>query len=75
MSITEAAKKWGISNRRIQTLCVQARIPGVARLGSVWAIPIDAEKPADARIKSGKYIGVSSKYHGLNKKCNENGQQ
>lgn len=56
MTITEAAKKWGISNRRIQTLCVQDRIPGVSRLGSVWAIPRDAEKPADARIKSGKYV-------------------
>ena len=56
MSITEASKKWGISNRRIQTLCAQARIPGAARIASVWAIPLDAEKPADARIKSGKYI-------------------
>jgi len=62
MTITEAAKKWGISNRRIQTLCVQDRIPGVSRLGSVWAIPRDAEKPADARIKSGKYIGTTSKH-------------
>lgn len=56
MSITEASKKWGISNRRIQTLCAQERIPGAARIASVWAIPIDAEKPADARVKSGKYI-------------------
>jgi len=62
MTITEAAKKWGISNRRIQTLCDQDRIPGVSRLGSVWAIPRDAEKPADARIKSGKYIGTTAKH-------------
>ena len=64
ISITEASQKWGISNRRIQTLCVQERIPGAARLGSIWAIPSDAEKPTDARIKSGKYIGVSSKRRG-----------
>ena len=56
MSITEASKKWGISNRRIQTLCAQERIPGAARIASVWAIPVNADKPADARIKSGKYI-------------------
>jgi len=56
MSITEASKKWGISNRRIQTLCAQDRIPGAARIASVWAIPVNADKPADARIKSGKYI-------------------
>ena len=56
MSMTEASKKWGISNRRIQTLCAQDRIPGAARIASVWAIPVNADKPADARIKSGKYI-------------------
>lgn len=61
MSITEAAKKWGISNRRIQVLCASNRIPGAFMLGSVWAIPSDAEKPSDARIKSGKYVGFSEK--------------
>ena len=29
---------------------------GAIRIGSVWGIPEDAEKPADARIKNGKYI-------------------
>ena len=62
ISLTEAAEKWGISKRRIQTLCAEKRIPGTTRLGTMWAIPLDAEKPADARIKSGKYIGFASKY-------------
>lgn len=26
------------------------------KIGSYWAIPEDAEKPRDARIKTGKYI-------------------
>ena len=56
MSISQAAEKWGITPRRIQVLCKQDRIPGAARIGYVWAIPMDAEKPKDARIKSGKYI-------------------
>lgn len=56
MSITQAAEKWGITSRRIQVLCKQGRIPGTIRIGYVWAIPDDASKPADARIKSGKYI-------------------
>ena len=56
MSISQAAEKWGITPRRIQVLCKQDRIPGVTRIGYVWAIPLDAEKPKDARIKSGKYI-------------------
>ena len=29
---------------------------GAIRIGSVWGIPEDAEKPADARIKNGRYI-------------------
>jgi len=56
ISISQAAKKWDISPRRIQVLCSQNRIPGATRVGYVYAIPKDAVKPADARIKSGKYI-------------------
>lgn len=62
MTISEAAEKWSLSNRRIQTLCAQGRIPGAERLGYCWLLPKDAEKPADARIKSGKYIGYAEKY-------------
>ncbi|MCD6435176.1 MAG: DNA-binding protein [Clostridiales bacterium] len=47
----EASKKWGLSERRVQILCAQARIPGVTRLGWAWAIPIDAEKPVDGRYR------------------------
>ena len=56
LSITQTAEKWGISGRRIQLLCSHGRIPGATKIGSYWAIPDDAEKPKDARIKSGKYI-------------------
>lgn len=62
MTISEAATKWNLSNRRIQTLCSQGRIPGAERAGYCWLLPKDAEKPVDARIKSGKYIGYSEKY-------------
>lgn len=56
ISIKEVAEKWGISKRRIQVLCSQDRIPGAVRIGNIWAIPADAVKPKDERIKSGKYI-------------------
>lgn len=49
ISIAEAAEKWGISRRRVQVLCAQERIQGLERLGKTWAIPKDAEKPADGR--------------------------
>ncbi|MFE4714774.1 helix-turn-helix domain-containing protein [Paenibacillus sp. NPDC056722] len=56
ISIRQASEIWGISSRRVQVLCTEGRIPGVTRLGKSWAIPSHAKKPADARIKSGKYI-------------------
>ena len=31
ISAPEAAKKWGISERRVQKLCEENRIPGVAK--------------------------------------------
>lgn len=55
LSIKQTAEKWGITVRRIQVLCAEERIPGAIKIGSYWAIPADAEKPCDQRIKSGKY--------------------
>ena len=56
LSISQVSEKWGVSVRRIQTLCVTGRIPGATKIGSYWAIPSDAEKPKDERIKIGRYI-------------------
>ena len=56
MTIKEAAEKWGLSVRRIQTICNEGLVPGVIKFGREWAIPNNAEKPLDKRIKSGKYI-------------------
>lgn len=54
ISVKEAASKWGISVRRVQALCKQGRIEGLFRLGDVWAIPENAEKPIDGRTKDAK---------------------
>ena len=56
LKISEISEKWGIKQRRINTLCLEGRIPGAVKFGTTWAIPEDAEKPKDARIKTGKYI-------------------
>ena len=49
LSIRETAEKWGVSERRINQYCAEERIPGAHRFGKSWAIPADAEKPADPR--------------------------
>lgn len=36
------------------------RVAGAVQIGHSWAIPDDETKPADARIKSGKYIKKKS---------------
>lgn len=50
----QAAKKWGVSQRRVQVLCAEGRISGVFKLGEAWAIPSEASKPCDSRIKDTK---------------------
>ncbi|MBR9954038.1 helix-turn-helix domain-containing protein [Eubacteriaceae bacterium Marseille-Q4139] len=59
ISVKDVSEKWGICPRRIQTLCKEGRIPGANLVGHSWIVPIDAEKPKDARIKSGKYVQKS----------------
>lgn len=49
MTANQAAKKWNISQRRVQILCAENRIKGVFKLGEAWAIPEDATKPQDNR--------------------------
>ncbi len=56
MKISEASEKWGLGERRINTLCIEGRIEGAVKFGNTWAIPVDVERPKDLRIKSGKYI-------------------
>lgn len=51
MTANQASKKWKISQRRVQVLCADGRIPGVFKLGEAWAIPVDVEKPNDNRRK------------------------
>lgn len=45
----EIAKKWGISETRVTTLCKQGRIPDVTKKRNRWLIPTNANKPADLR--------------------------
>ena len=52
ITVNQAAKKWGLSDRRVRNLCVAGKIPGAYREGRAWKIPSDATKPTDGRYKS-----------------------
>lgn len=54
LSAGQAARKWNISQRRVQVLCSEKRIEGAFKVGEVWAIPDDAPKPLDFRMKQTK---------------------
>ncbi len=49
ITASQAAKKWNISQRRVQILCAENRIECTFKLGEAWAIPENAEKPDDNR--------------------------
>ena len=58
ISVKEAAILWGITERRVSTLCKSGKIKGAKKVGHNWMIPKGTEKPADGRIKSGNYISA-----------------
>ncbi len=49
IGIKEAARKWGISDRRVRILCQEGRIEGAIKLEWSWTIPGDTPKPTDGR--------------------------
>ena len=52
ISVSEAAKRWKVSKRRVQVLCSENRIKGAVKQSGVWLIPYGAKKPD--RRKNGR---------------------
>ncbi|HIX68575.1 MAG TPA: AAA family ATPase [Candidatus Anaerostipes excrementavium] len=52
----EMAKMWNVTERTVTTFCKSGKIPGAVKKGKSWQIPDNAERPADGRISSGKYL-------------------
>lgn len=61
MSTWDAHLKWGVTKRHAAKLCEMGRVPGAYKVHETWFIPEDAERPADGRVKSGKYINQKRK--------------
>lgn len=56
MSTIEAAERWGISARRVRTLCNEGKITGAFKKGKFWMIPDNAQKPEDKRVKNAENL-------------------
>jgi hypothetical protein len=52
ISVQQAAKNWGVSERRVQQMCEANMINGAKRFSRLWMIPEDAVKPPDRRYKN-----------------------
>lgn len=70
MKVTQAAKLWGISDRRVRILCQQKKIEGVVQKGRSYLIPINAVKPVDGRRLrhkevSEQYLAIFSRIDAL----------
>jgi hypothetical protein len=53
MTVKEAGEKWGIGSRMVTLYCAAGRIKGAEKMGNMWLLPKDAEKPEDGRYKKG----------------------
>lgn len=51
LSVAQTAEKWEMTPRRVQVLCSEGRIDGAQKVGNIWTIPENAQKPEDARKK------------------------
>lgn len=45
LSVVEAAKKWGVSERSVRGYCAEGKIDGAFLTGKTWNIPETAKKP------------------------------
>ena len=48
ISVKEAAKLWGLSERSVRNYCAQGRVEGAFLTGKTWNVPENAKKPARA---------------------------
>ena len=56
IKVSKAAEKWGISPRRVRTLCAEGKVEGVIRKGKLYMIPETAVKPMDGRLSKTNII-------------------
>ena len=56
MTLKEASKIWGVTPRWINYYCSSGRTLGAIKMGTIWLIPKNAEKPIDGRTKQGRKL-------------------
>lgn len=49
MTTAEAAERWGVEQRTVQSWITRGKLPGAIKPGHDWLIPADTPKPTDRR--------------------------
>lgn len=52
LSVSETAKRWGLSERTVRNYCSEGKIPDTFLTGKTWNIPENAERPYRSNKKS-----------------------
>lgn len=52
ISVSQAAKKWGVTERSVRKYCADGKIYGAFLTGKTWNIPEESKKPDRAKRKS-----------------------
>ena len=45
LTVKEVSEKWNVTQRQVQILCKNNRIPGAVKMSRIWLIPESVEKP------------------------------
>ena len=61
ITVVQAADKWGVFVRTVQSLCAKGKIAGASKMSNEWIIPKDVDYPLDHRIKNSKYVNWRNK--------------
>jgi len=59
MSVKEACERWGVTRRRVGDYIREGRINGAYKIGTVWVMPDDTQKPPDR--KRGRKVSDKNK--------------
>ena len=58
MTTKETSEKWNTTVRQVQLACDGGRVESAIRIGHIWLIHKDADKPIDGRTKAAKQAKI-----------------
>lgn len=64
-TVKETAKKWGVTDVYVRTLCKDGRIPGVIYTNKRWRIPVNAKKPERSGVAGTRSVPAVAKEWGI----------